>query len=131
VRTLIVEDDFTSRLMLQEILNQYGSIHIAVNGKEAVGAVKTAIDGGQPYDLICLDIVMPEMDGNEALQQIRTLEHSRGIGLAGGAKVFMTTGLNSPKNVLEAFNRSCNAYLLKPIDYRKIKEQLRQAGLSG
>jgi len=131
VKTLIVEDDFTSRLMLQEILEVYGAVHIAVNGKEAVAAVKAALDGGHPYELICLDIMMPEMDGNEALRQIRALEASRGISLSAGAKVFMTTGLSSSKNVLAAFSRSCDAYLLKPIDMRKIQEQLHASGLTG
>jgi response regulator of citrate/malate metabolism len=38
MKTLIVEDDFTSRLLLQEFLKSYGPFHIAVNGKEAVEA---------------------------------------------------------------------------------------------
>jgi two-component system chemotaxis response regulator CheY len=130
VKTLIVEDDFTSRLILQEILQEYGSVHIAVNGREAVAAVESAMKVGQAYDLICLDILMPEMDGNEALRRIRELEAGRGVPLSAAAKVFMTTGLNSSKNVIQAFNSSCDAYLLKPIDLRKIKEQLRQSGLS-
>jgi two-component system, chemotaxis family, chemotaxis protein CheY len=71
------------------------------------------------------------MDGNETLRQIRSLEQSRGVAACAGAKVFMTTSLNRPKDVIQAFNRSCNAYLLKPIDMRKIREELRQAGLSG
>ena len=66
MKTLIVEDDFTSRLLLQEILKRFGEIHIAVNGKEAVAAVRSAMDAGVPYDLICLDMMMPEMDGREA-----------------------------------------------------------------
>jgi two-component system chemotaxis response regulator CheY len=131
VKTLIVEDDFSSRLMLQEMLQDYGPVHIAANGKEAVCAAKAAMDGGRPYDLICMDILMPEMDGTQALRQIRTLEESRGISLADGAKVFMITGLNSSKDVMRAFSGSCDAYLLKPIDMRRIKEHLRQFGLSG
>ena len=79
MKTLIVEDDFTSRLLLQEILKPYGTTHIAVNGKEAVDAVVTAMDVGEPYDLICLDIMMPVMNGYEALKAIRGLEESRGI----------------------------------------------------
>ena len=68
MKTLIVEDDFTSRLLLQEILKRYGAVHIAVNGREAVDAVRAAAESDESYDLICLDIMMPEMDGYQALK---------------------------------------------------------------
>ena len=78
MKTLIVEDDFTSRLLLQEILKIYGPVHIAVNGKEAVDAVHLALELGEPYELICLDIMMPEMNGQESLGKIREMEEARG-----------------------------------------------------
>lgn len=52
MKTLIVEDDFTSRLLLNEILKGYGAVDVAVNGKEAIAAVASAMDGGNPYDLV-------------------------------------------------------------------------------
>jgi two-component system chemotaxis response regulator CheY len=131
MKTLIVEDEFTSRLLLQEFLAPYGPVHIAVNGNEAVNAVRRAIDADQPYQLICLDIMMPELRGDEALKQIRELEYERGIELAQGAKVFMTSALGGPKQVIQAFNSSCDAYLLKPISASRLQTQLRKFGLSG
>ena len=125
MKTLIVEDDFTSRLLLQEILKRFGEIHIAVNGKEAVAAVRAAMDAGVPYDLICLDIMMPEMDGSEALKQIRSMEEARGIISSHGAKIFMTTALDQMKNVIQAFYGLCDAYLYKPIEKAKLLEQLQ------
>ena len=44
MKALIVEDDFTSRLLLQELLKPYGATHIAVNGREAVEAVRIAVE---------------------------------------------------------------------------------------
>jgi two-component system chemotaxis response regulator CheY len=130
MKTLIVEDDFTSRVLLQEILKAYGAVHIAVNGKEAVAAVRGALKDREPYELICLDIMMPEMDGYEALKEIRELEESRGIKASEGARVFMTTALHSMKNVIQAFRGSCDAYLLKPIEKAKLLDRLREFGLS-
>ena len=63
MKALVVEDDFTSRLIMQEMLLGYGSVHIAVNGREALDAFMVAFEKGAPYDLICLDIMMPELDG--------------------------------------------------------------------
>jgi len=102
MKTLIVEDDFTSRLLLQELLKSYGPCHIAVNGKEAVEATAAALED-EPYDLICLDIMMPEMDGQEALRRIREQEEARDILSSNGAKIVMTTALDDIKNVSAAY----------------------------
>ena len=125
MRTLIVEDDFTSRLLLQSFLAGYGECHIAVNGKEAIEAFRRAANSGANYDLICMDIMMPEMDGQTALKQIRTIEEERGVNAEHGAKVIMTTALDDIKNVVEAFKGLCDAYLFKPIDTAKLLGHLR------
>jgi len=128
VRTLIVDDDFTNRLLLQTFLSRYGECHIAVNGKEAVAAVRTARQAGQKYDLICMDIMMPEMDGHSALRAIRDDEAAEGI-FSKGAKVFMTTALGEVDQVVTAFQSLCDAYLVKPIDLSKLLSKLQGFGL--
>ncbi len=129
MKALIVEDDFTSRLLLQEILKDYGPSHIAVNGKEAVEAVRVSLQTGEPYDLICLDIMMPEMDGQEALRQIRDQEDAKGILSSSGAKIVMTTTHSDMKNLSTAFNSLCDAYLIKPIEKAKLIEALHKLKL--
>ena len=129
MRTLIVEDEFTSRALLRELLKRYGVPQVAMNGKEAVEAVRTALDAGEPFDLICLDILMPEMDGHEALKQIRDLEEEAGLVAATRAKVIMTTALSDRDTVLEAIRGQCDYFLVKPIDSRALLEELRQLGL--
>jgi two-component system, chemotaxis family, chemotaxis protein CheY len=129
MKTLIVEDDFTSRLLLGELLKSYGPCHIAVNGKEAVDATAAALDKDEPYNLICLDIMMPEMDGQEALRRIREQEEARGILSSNGAKIVMTTALGDPKNVFAAYQSLCDGYLTKPIQRAKLLEELRKLKL--
>ena len=129
MKTLIAEDDFTSRLILQELLNKFGTVHIAINGKEAVEAVKLARETKQPYDLICLDIMMPEMDGQEALKRIRDQEDAMGIRSTDGVKIIMVTALGDPKNVFSAYMGLCDAYLTKPILKEKLYRELRNFGL--
>lgn len=125
MKTLIVEDDFTSRLLLQQILKGYGALDVAVNGQEAVAAVRVAMDAGEPYDLVCLDIMMPEMDGQRALREIRALEESRTILSHEGAKIFMITALDRVKDVSQAFYGLCDAYLVKPVEKAQLLEKLQ------
>ena len=128
-KILIAEDDFTCRKLLQMFLSEYGDCFIAINGHEAVKAVKSALDEGQPYDLICLDIMMPEMDGHEALEAIRQIENEHGIAGLDGVKVIMTTALGDSKNVIGAFRTGCEAYIIKPVAKEKLLEEMEKLGL--
>jgi two-component system chemotaxis response regulator CheY len=130
MKSLIVEDDFTSRLLLQELLKDFGPAHIAVNGKEAVKAIEEAHKNGDaPYQLICMDIMMPEMDGQTALKQIRDFEVLHGIMSTDGATIIMTTALNDMKNVSNAYQSLCDGYLVKPISKKQLHQQLQKLEL--
>jgi len=128
MKTLIVEDDFTSRIFLQTVLSRYGECHIAVNGREAVDACRAAGEVGQKYDLICMDIMMPEMDGETAIPAIREQEAVAGI-FSKGVKIIMTTALTDIKDIIAAFQGLCDSYIIKPINARKLLEDLRGFGL--
>ena len=130
MKILIAEDGFTSRVLLQELLKGYGVCHIAVDGTEAVEAARASLESGEPYGLICLDIMMPKMDGQEALKQIRGLEEARGITSSQGAKILMTTALANPENLFSAFRNLCDGYLVKPILKAKLMEELRKLGFT-
>jgi len=115
MKTLIVDDDFMNRRLMQEFLGSYGETHIAINGVEAVEAVRVSLKENAPYDLICLDIIMPKMDGQEALQKIRTLEEENGIWSTRGSKIIMTTAMADMKNIAKAYGSLCDLYITRPI----------------
>ena len=130
MRALIVEDDFTSRKILQKILSPYGETDIAVNGLEAIAAFKDAMHEKRPYDLICMDIMMPEMDGQEALRAIRDLERDNDISPADEVRVIMTTALDDPRNVVEAYYKGgATSYVPKPLDKHMLLHLLKNLGL--
>ncbi len=128
LRMLLVEDDFTSRLLLQRFLSRYGECQLAVNGKEAVAAFRSASERGQEFDLICMDIMMPEMDGHEAVRHMRALEKSRGIHPTYGAKIIMTTTVDDVREVILCFKELCDEYLMKPIDLAKLLGHMKSYG---
>jgi two-component system chemotaxis response regulator CheY len=129
MKTLIVEDEFTGRLLLQEFLRIYGPAHIAANGREAVEAVRLARAAGAPYDLVCMDIKMPEMDGMEALRHIRADEEAAALAPAAMCRIIMTTSVDDIKKVFAAYRSLCDGYIIKPVAKEKLTATLRELKL--
>ena len=129
MRILIAEDDFASRKFMLKFLSKFGEWDITVDGMEAVDAYLMALDADTPYDLVCLDIMMPALDGYQALKAIRDIEQERKIPEDQRAKIIMTTALNEGANVNKAFDLGCVAYAGKPIDQVKFESVLRKLEL--
>lgn len=129
MKSLIVDDDFFSRRILQTILTGYGECHVAVDGKEALFAFKQALAEEEPYDVICLDIMMPEMTGQEVLKEIREIEKNKNILGDKSTKIIMTTALDDSENIKTAFREQCESYLIKPIHKSKLIKILSDFGL--
>ena len=125
LRMLVVEDDFASLFLLRSFLSQYGLCRIAATGSKAVEMVGSALKRGEKFDLICLDVMMPGMDGIEVLRRIRALERSFGILPSFGAKIIMTTADNDANQVLQCFQEFCDSYILKPIDLDNLLVQMK------
>ncbi|MEO5356056.1 MAG: response regulator [Nitrospirae bacterium YQR-1] len=133
MKILIADDDYSSRTMLQSFLENYGDVDVTINGSEAIAAFLSAIEAGYPYGLICLDIMMPEMDGISALAHIRSKEKAMGITPDKEVKIIMTTTLDAPSDLIDAFYKGvnrCNDYTTKPVDLQKLTEILEKYGLS-
>ena len=126
MRSLIVEDEFTSRMQLKYFLDEYGPCDIAVNGLEAVQAYKLALGEKKPYDLVCLDIKMPGRDGHQVLNDIRSIEEKTKNLPGNPVRIFMTTAMNNMEHVADAYYELCDDYLSKPIDKSTLVEKLRE-----
>jgi len=129
IRMLIVEDEFLSRKLVIHYIQRFGNFDVAVDGEEAVEAVKAAYVDEKPYDVIFLDIMMPQKDGLSVLQDIRAYEESRGLSPTDGIKIIMTTALGDPRSIMTAFRNQCEAYITKPYTEEAFATQLRKLGL--
>ena len=129
MKTLIVEDDFASRKLMHKYLAPLGECDVVVDGQEAIEAFQIAMDEQEPYDLICLDIMLPKKDGQEVLKELRKIEERHGLFGNDATKVIMTTALGDAKNVLNAFRSQCEAYLQKPISQEQLYRELRELKL--
>ncbi|MEO1816525.1 MAG: response regulator [Acetobacterium sp.] len=127
-RILIVEDDMVSRKFLSKFLSRYGDCDLVVDGLEAIDAYLLAIKEGLAYDLICLDVMMPKIDGIQVLKTIRDLERQQQVTEADASKIIMTTVLGETDIVKSAFDYGCNAYASKSLDMTKLTEVLIKIG---
>ena len=131
LRILIVEDDTASRELLRRFLDEYGPVSLAADGKQAIQLFETALRANRPYDLICLDIRMPEATGHQVLKSIREMEAGAGIEGIFRAKVIMTTASNMEEDVLGAYLQQCDAYLVKPVTKALLVERMQELKLLG
>jgi two-component system, chemotaxis family, chemotaxis protein CheY len=121
---LIVDDDADCRRLLCHYLEPLGECDLAHNGHEAIGAFHMALENQTPYDLICLDLMMPVVSGHRVLHVIRDLEHRRGIGDSEGVKVIVTTAQVNAQQCLQAFRDGCESYLAKPFNRKSLLAQV-------
>lgn len=129
MKILIVDDNLTSAKLLLSFLEQTGDCSISNSGEEALEAVQHAMQIGEPYDLICLDIMMPVIDGHEALRTIRELEQSTFNVSHKISKVIMTTVLDDMQTIMKSFQQLCDGYLVKPVRKRDLLAKIEEVGL--
>ncbi len=131
MKILIAEDTPVNQVLLADFLEPYGECHVARDGFEAVKIFEQSLSTTeQPFDLLCLDIMMPKMDGQAVLQTVRKLEEEQGIAEEERVKVLMITALDDSKNIMEALVKGkCAGYLTKPVSRATLQEQLALLGL--
>lgn len=129
MKSLVAEDEVTSRMILKNFLSQFGECDVAANGGEAVQAFRDAQQKRRRYDLVCLDLGMPVIDGQQALREIHKMDVA-----AGGSKttkIIVITAQTDMGSITNALMGRCSAYLMKPIDTGKLRGELEELGLIG
>ncbi len=130
MKILIVDDSKSERFLLEEMLSGYGKCDTVENGLEAVETFESAIESGEPYDIVLLDIMMPEMNGQEALLKMREIEEENEIMELDEAAIIMTTGLSDSKSITDAIHGGeATSYIVKPVSREKLAEKLGSLGL--
>ncbi|MFN7085158.1 MAG: response regulator [Burkholderiales bacterium] len=128
MKILIAEDNTLVVKILYSYLSPLGEITLATNGLGAFSAAKAAFHDKQPYDLICLDIMMPEVDGIAALHSIRQMESSHGISREARSKIIMTTAASDRQRIEAAIAEGCDGFLVKPVSRERLFAELRRLG---
>lgn len=129
LRILIAEDDPTSARYMAGLLGRFGVCQVAEDGVRAMEMFRAAQVDGEPFDLVCLDVMMPRKNGQEVLEEIRALEAEQGVASGQGVKIIMTTALGDVRSVMSAYKGGATAYITKPILIERLYETLSGLGL--
>lgn len=130
MRILIVDDELVSRKKLEKIMEGFGDCDARENGQEAVLAFQKSLVEENPYDLVLMDLIMPVMDGHEALMRIRSLEKEHGVRPGYESRVMVISSLEDQKNVCKAFfHGQATSYLTKPVNKESIIKAMENMNL--
>ena len=113
MRILIAEDDVANAKFLSKYLSKFGEVVITPDGIAAVDEFVKHLEKGENFELVCLDIMMPKIDGYKVLASIRNAERKHGVSRMLRSKVIMTSD-------------DYDEYICKPIDIMKLNDILKK-----
>jgi two-component system, chemotaxis family, chemotaxis protein CheY len=125
MRILAIDDEFAALKKLEVLLSKYGDCDAATNAEQAKTLFVQAIKEGMPYDLITIDIGLPDTNGLDLLKFLSSLE-SKNPKL--GSKKIMVTGSADADDVLDA-SQYCDGYITKPVKKDVLSKKLKQMGI--
>jgi len=128
LRSLVVDDARVTQLILERILNAYGTCNVARNGTEAMQVFSEAFEAGRGHDLVCLDMGLPDFGGLELLTKIRAYEEQHGRPEMDRARVIAITA-SSDAATIRAFTQMGDGYILKPINRDRLIRDIVNLGL--
>ncbi|KRQ07226.1 ATP-binding protein [Bradyrhizobium manausense] len=119
---LVAEDNEINALLMRSLLTKLGHrVVIAVHGEAALESWLAASSAGTPYDLVLMDIQMPQLDGIEATKRIRAHEAATG---SQHTPVLALTANTLVEDRYACFEAGMNGFLIKPLDREKLDEAL-------
>ena len=127
MKTLVVEDTLTTQMVFSEQLSTYGECVAVSSGADAIEEFQGALSKGAPFDVVCLDVRMPGINGLNVLAVLR--KHEDESGKSGHTKIIMTTAVTAEEAVDKAHRKHCDAYLTKPISAEDLEKTLKELHL--
>ena len=111
MKVLVAEDDLASGKFMQKLLSKYGEVVLARDGIAAVDEFVNAVSTNERFDLICMDIMMPKLDGIAATKAIRAMERPDAVEIP----IIAMTANAFEEDARKCVEAGMNAHLSKPL----------------
>ncbi len=128
MKILVVDDELVSRKKMKLIMDGLGECEAVASGMDAVAAYQGAWENEAPFDLVALDVLMPEMTGTQVLEEIRHLESEKNIPGEKRVKIFMVTSHADKDTIIACVQAGCDDFIAKPFDREIVYRKLSQRG---
>ncbi len=131
MKILIIDDDASSRQMFRAYFEQFGQCDTSSQGYDGITAYKNAINQGQAYDLVVIDIILPDLSGDKIMEIIRTEEDLHKISDLSRSKIVLTTSLDDEINrqIAEKLTKGLETYYVKSFAVEGLSEKLAELGI--
>ena len=126
MRFLVVDDEYLALNRLKALLKPYGECDAAIHANQACGMFRVAVSTKRPYDLVTIDIDMPETSGTELLRLVREIEEKAGMP---PTKIIMVSASSSYQNVYQSIAHKCDDFIVKPVEKDVLHKKLQALGL--
>ncbi len=126
MRSLVIDDEFMAGMKLAELLKPHGSCRTAVTANQALTLFRSALRAGEPYELVTIDIQLPDMNG---LDLLRALQQAEAESRHPPARKLMVSANGTRDNVRSAACRGCDGFLIKPVQRDALLARLVALGL--
>ena len=124
---------FRDRAAARRPATEVRQFHVENRGLEAIEAFSLSHESStpEPYDLICMDINMPKMDGLRATKLIREIERGKGVeGTECESAIIITSAVDDPTTIIKAcYEYGANYYFTKPLDFKQMTRQMQKLSL--
>ena len=130
MRILIADDETISREKLRLIMTHFGDAEAVESGDAALKAYEKAHKEKKPYNLIMLDINMPDKNGIQVLLEIRASETILNLSDKEKAIVLMVTSITDKVHIISCVKAGCDSFIAKPFDLNIVSEKLAKFGIT-
>lgn len=131
IKSLVVDDDKLCASTFKLELSKYGECDIVNDGIAAIKAYEESINSGNPYKLMLLDIIMPNLDGGQVLKQIREIEEQKKINDIDKLRIIITTAYDDWYNrsiIISNLNPIYESFFIKAPDLHELVDKIQDLG---
>ncbi len=125
MKILIVDDEMAALTKMKVLLEPFGECVLSTNAQQAMRKCIKAIEGNVPFGLITIDIQLGTSSGHELLEKINLLEQQQNVS---AARKIMVTASGTKENLLKAYNKGCDGFLVKPVKRDDLEQKMLSMG---